>query len=113
SFPDVASLAVAGGPSVVEGSLYWLVVKPSDLPSQHTIWNLSSPPVTGSNAFTTNDSTWEPTSGNVLPAFRIIAQPAPDSGSTLLLVLVSIPALLVLERVLQNKRKLLRTNSTC
>ena len=119
SFPNLVSLAVAGGPSVVQGSLYWLVVKPSNPLSQHTIWNLSSPPVTGSNAFTTNDSTWQlttnPTTGRVLPAFSIIAQPAPtpDSGSTLLLVLVSIPALLVLERVLQNKRKLLRTNSTC
>ena len=102
---SLLSLTVSGVP-VTMGSVYWLVVKPVNPLSQHTIWNASSPAVTGLKQFTTNDSTWQPASNNVLPAFRLETglAPVPDSGDTLLIMLGSVAALLVVQGVLRNER---------
>jgi hypothetical protein len=98
TFPGLASFTVSGNVSVTMGSVYWLVLKPADV-NQHTAWMNSLPQVTGGKDFSRDDVTWEFFPNNILEAFRITAQgpTVPDSGSTLLFMLVLIPALLVLQ----------------
>jgi hypothetical protein len=82
------------------GSVYWLVLKPANV-NQRTLWLDSLPAVTGTKDFSPDDVTWK-FNNNILPAFRITT--VPDSGGTLLIMLVSVPALLVLQRALRNQR---------
>jgi hypothetical protein len=107
SFPatSLVSFAVAGTIPVTMGTTYWLVLKSANNAAVDT-WNFSFPPVLGRDDFSTDDSTWMPSTvvtpftGTVLPAFRITAQGAgvPDSGSTIMLMLGSTAGLLVLRR---------------
>jgi hypothetical protein len=124
---DQTALLILGGPTAVfgttnnslegfevlpvpvtKGSVYWLVVKPGrpDMPgieTVHDVWN-SSLTTTGLAKFSTDDSIWQPSSNNFLPAFRITAVSTPDSADTLLIMLGSVAALFVLQRVLRNER---------
>ncbi len=98
---SLLSLVVSGVP-LVQGTNYWLVLKPD---VGHTRWNASLPAVTGSIAQRrNNDVTWFTFNDRQLPAFRISALGVPDSGGTLLIMLGSVAALLVLQRVLRNER---------
>ena len=108
--PNLVSFTVAGSVPVTMGSVYWLVLKPADV-FEHTIWNDSSPPVTGSVAQSNDDVTWTTFNDETLPAFRITAQGGvPDSGGTFLLMLGSVAALLVLQR---NGSKRVKLWSNC
>ena len=92
---------------VTMGKTYWLVLEVTGTPPIRDNWMFSEPAVTGSVAGSSNQQpAWIVRTGFTLPAFRIItgAIPTPDSGWTLLLMLISIPVLLVLQRVLGNER---------
>jgi hypothetical protein len=103
--PNLVSFTVAGSVPVIMGSVYWLVLKPADL-FEHTVWNDSLLAVTGSVAQSTDDITWTTFNDETLPAFRITAQGVPDSGGTLLIMLGSVAALLVLQRIASKRVKL-------
>lgn len=94
---SIVSFAVAGNVPVTMGSVYWLVLKPAD--ANGNIW-MNSLAATGSVASSLDDSTWTAAT-QTLPAFRITAQGAgvPDSGSTILLMLGSVAALLGLRPI--------------
>jgi hypothetical protein len=96
----LVSFSVAGTIPVTIGTTYWLVLKPASS-SMFDIWNFSLA-TTGLVANSLNDSTWN-AGTTTLPAFRITAAGAatgvPDSGSTILLMLGSVAALLVLRQI--------------
>jgi hypothetical protein len=107
---SLVSVSVAGNVPVTMGSTYWLVLETSRVTGKEIrdFWNNSEPAVTGSIAASDSPPVdWIVRTPRNLPAFRIItgAVPTPDSGWTLLLMLISIPVLLVLQRVLGNERR--------
>jgi hypothetical protein len=100
---SVVSLSVAGTVPVTAGSTYWLVLKPTSFGTDDA-WNLSSPAITGLTSVSHDDSTW--LSGlNTLPAFRItVASSVPDSGPTIVLMILSlVGTLLVGRRLLRHQ----------
>jgi hypothetical protein len=104
---SLVMVSVAGNVPVTMGSTYWLVLETRRVPGKEVrdFWNFSEPVVTGSVAGSNNAVDWTVRTPRDLPAFRIITfAPIPDSGWTLLLMLISIPVLLVLQRVLRNER---------
>ena len=102
---SLVSITVAGSVPVTMGTTYWLVLKPGPTTTGDG-WNYSSPGVAGRVDDSTDNSTWSLT-GTTLPAFRLTASSgvgAPDSGSTLLLMLGSGMALLCYQRIFQRRQ---------
>jgi Na+-transporting NADH:ubiquinone oxidoreductase subunit NqrB len=102
-------VSVAGNVPVTMGSTYWLVLEVTGTSPIRDNWMFSEPAVTGSVAGSSNQQpAWIVRTGLTLPAFRIItgAVPTPDSGWTLLLMLGSVAALLVVQGVLRNERSI-------
>jgi hypothetical protein len=95
---SLVSFTVAGTVPVTMGSTYWLVLKPAAT-YEVDLWNFSSPAVAGSVAGSNDDSKWVVV-GATLPAFRLTASDVPDSGATFPLLLGSVAALVVLQRML-------------
>ena len=98
---SVITFSVAGTVPVTIGTTYWLILKPSSS-NEFDIWNESSPQVLGKTDQSTDDSTWSQISP-FLPAFRLTASPAvgvPDSGNTILLMLVAMVPLLFFQQKL-------------
>lgn len=100
---SLVSFSVAGTIPVTMGTTYWLVLKPAV--TEYDLWNTSLATI-GLVDGSADDSTW---AGGTfgLPAFRITATAAtgvPDSGSTILLMLGSVAALLVLRPIFQRER---------
>jgi VPDSG-CTERM motif len=94
---SVVSFSVAGNVPVTAGSVYYLVLKPSSLGTADA-WMVSFPAVSGSAFASFNDSTWAEGNAHTLPAFRLtVVSVVPDSSSTILLLLSSLGALLVLQ----------------
>ena len=107
---SLVKVSVAGNVPVTMGSTYWLVLESSQVNPNpmRDFWNFSSPAVTGSVAGSSNQlPDWIVRTGLTLPAFKITsgAVSTPDSGWTLLLMLISILVLLVLQRVLGNEQR--------
>ena len=96
---SVLSFSVPGTVSVSTGSIYYLVLKPTSLGTDDA-WMRSSPVVSGV-AFASHDNvTWLAGDSPILPAFRLtVASSVPDSGPTILLLVVSLAALFLLRPV--------------
>lgn len=97
---SVVSLNVGGIVPVTMGSIYWLVLKPTN-PNEFDVWNFSTTTV-GQRDFSTDGTTWN-SGGNtgMLPAFRLttaMANGVPDSGSAFVMMLGSVAALFAFRR---------------
>lgn len=101
---SLVSLTVMGVP-LIQGLNQWIVLKPGAADT-HDIWNDSATSTFCCSGASADDVNWVINSpGSFTQAFRITAITAvPDSGGSLLIMLVSVPALLVLQRVLRNQR---------
>ena len=102
---SLVSLTVSGVPLTQNLNL-WIVLKPGAADTQ-AVWNDSATSNFSSSGFSTDDVNWTiKTIGSFTQAFRITTEitTVPDSGTTLLLILGSVAALLVLQRVLRNER---------
>jgi hypothetical protein len=110
---SVVSFSVAANAPVTAGSVYYLVLKPTVLFSTNDAWMLSLGPVSGSVFLSFDDSTWTENPFHELPAFRLTTTSAvPDSGGTILLLLSSFGALLLLYDRLAGQREHFGTHYT-
>jgi hypothetical protein len=90
----VLSISIVGSVPVVQGTSYWLILKPATF-GTYEAWNFSTSAV-GQEDFSMDDVNWAPNS-TILPAFRLSAagSPVPDAGSSVRLIAISIVALVV------------------
>ena len=97
---SIVSFAIAGTVPVTMGTTYWLVLKPGTTNTSDE-WNLTSPPILGTVAFSPDDSIWTvhpPVAGFIHTQFNLWGL-VPDSGSTILLMLGSVATLSGLRRM--------------
>ena len=88
------------------GTTYWLVLKPGTTNTSDE-WNLTSPPILGTVAFSPDDSMWTvhpPVDGFIYSQYNLWCTPVPDSGSTILLMLGSVATLFGLQRMFSRQQ---------
>ncbi len=101
---SLVSLTVMGVP-LIQALNQWIVLKPGAADT-HDIWNDSATSTFCCSGVSADDVHWVINSpGSFTQAFRITAITAvPDSGGSLLIMLGSVAALLMVQRVLRNER---------
>jgi hypothetical protein len=95
---SLVSFTVAGNVPVTMGSNYWLALIPATA-NESIFWQIPSPETLGLVAVSFTHEFFGATT-NSLPAFRITA--VPDSGRTVFLLLGSVVALFLAQRVLRH-----------
>ena len=102
---SIVSFAIGGAIPVTMGTDYWLVLKPGTTNTSDE-WNLTSPPILGTVAFSSDDSMWdvnpvnpEHPEGLITVQYNLWCTSLPDSGGTILLMLGSVATLFGLQRM--------------
>ena len=99
---SIVSFAIGGAIPVTMGTTYWLVLKPGTTNTSDE-WNLTSPPILGTVAFSPDDSMWTPVDGLIYVQYNLWCN-VPDSGSAILLMLGSVATLFGLQRMFSRQQ---------
>src|SRR5438874_2701034 len=95
------------------GTTYWLVLKPGTTNTSDE-WNLTSPPILGTVAFSPDDSMWTwhpPVDGFIYSQDNLWCTPAPGPRSTSLLMLETVATPFGLHRTFSRQQSYGQTES--